>query len=101
MKKKINIAIVGLGQIGNYLLNEISNKKKDIEIKTGKKILISAISAKNINKKRKYKINKKIFFKNPLEIIKKKNIDILIEAIGFSDGISKKVVTESLKKKFM
>ena len=28
MKKKINIAIVGLGQIGNYLLNEISNKKK-------------------------------------------------------------------------
>ena len=43
MKKKINIAIVGLGQIGNYLLNEISNKKKDIEIKTGKKILISAI----------------------------------------------------------
>jgi len=99
MKKKINIAIVGLGQIGNYLLNEISNKKKDIEIKTGKKILISAISAKNINKKRKYKINKKIFFKNPLEIIKKKNIDILIEAIGFSDGISKKIVTKSLKKK--
>ena len=99
MRKKINIAIVGLGQIGNYLLNEISNKKKDIEIKTGKKILISAISAKSINKKRKYKINKKIFFKNPLEIIKKKNIDILIEAIGFSDGISKKIVTEALKKK--
>ena len=99
MKKKINIAIVGLGQIGNYLLNEINKKKKDIELKTGKKILISAISAKNINKKRKYKINKKIFFKNPLEIIKKKNIDILIEAIGLSDGISKKIVSESLKNK--
>ncbi len=99
MKKKINIAIVGLGQIGSYLLNEINNKKKDIELKTGKKILISAISAKNIKKKRKYKINKKIFFKNPLEIIKKKNIDILVEAIGFSDGISKKIVSESLKNK--
>ena len=99
MKKKINIAIVGLGQIGNYLLNEINNKKKDIELKTGKKILISAIAAKNIKKKRKYKINKKIFFKNPLEIIKKKNIDILVEAIGFSDGISKKIVSESLKNK--
>tara|TARA_Y100000590_G_scaffold355261_1_gene408930 strand:- start:374 stop:1666 length:1293 start_codon:yes stop_codon:yes gene_type:complete len=99
MKKKINIAIIGLGQIGGYLLNEINHKKKDIEIKTGKKISIVAISAKNINKKRKYKINKNIFFKNPLEIIKTKNIDILIEAIGLSDGISKKVVVESLKNK--
>ena len=26
MKKKINIAIVGLGQIGSYLLNELNNK---------------------------------------------------------------------------
>ena len=41
MKKQFSIAIVGLGQIGNYLLNEINNKKKDIELKTGKKILIS------------------------------------------------------------
>jgi len=99
MKKKLNIAIIGLGQIGNYLLNEINIKKKDIELKTGKNITISAISAKNINKKRKYKINKKIFFKNPLEIFKKKNIDILIEAIGNSDGISKKIVVEALKRK--
>ena len=51
MKKKVNIAIVGLGQIGSYLLNELNNKKKDIETKTGKKISIEAISAKNINKK--------------------------------------------------
>ncbi len=28
MKNKINIAIVGLGQIGNHLFNEIKIKKK-------------------------------------------------------------------------
>ena len=99
MKKKVNIAVVGLGQIGNYLLNELYKKRNDIEIKTGKKIQVVAISAKNINKKRKYKINKKIFFKNPLEILKKKKIDILFEAVGMADGLSKKIVEESLKKK--
>ena len=99
MKKNINIAVVGLGQIGNYLLNELNTKKKDIELKTGKKINIVAISAKNLNKKRKYKINKKIFYKNPLDIINKKNVDILYEVIGLSDGISKKIVENSLKKK--
>ncbi len=99
MKTSYNIAIMGLGQIGNYLFNEINLKKKDIQIKTGKKIKIVAISAKNKNKKRKYKINKKIFYSNPLNVIKNLNIDILIEAIGNSDGISKKIVESALKNK--
>ena len=97
--KKINIAVVGLGQVGNYLFNELNNKKKDIELKTGKKIEIVAISAKNKNKKRKFKINKSIFFKNPLNIIKNKKIDILFEVIGQSDGVSKKIVETALKNK--
>ena len=72
MSKTFNIAVVGLGQIGSYLLNELNTKKKDIQNKTGKKINIVAISAKNKKKKRSFKINKKIFYSNPLEIIKKK-----------------------------
>ncbi len=99
MSKLINIAVVGLGQVGNYLLNELNTKKKDIELKTGKKINVVAVSARSINKKRKFKVNKKIFYKNPLEIFKKNNIDILFEAIGLSDGISKKVVETALKSK--
>tara|TARA_B100000686_G_scaffold335191_1_gene403487 strand:- start:852 stop:2138 length:1287 start_codon:yes stop_codon:yes gene_type:complete len=99
MKKMINIAVVGLGNVGAYLLNELNKKKQEIENKTGRKINVIAISAKNINKKRRFKINKKIFYKNPLNIIKKKEIDILFELIGQSDGISKKIVEQSLKKK--
>ena len=74
MKNIINIAVVGLGQVGIYLLNELNNKKKDIELKTGKKIEVVAVSAKNINKKRQFKVDKKIFFKNPLEIFDKKKL---------------------------
>ena len=92
IKKNIDIAIVGLGQIGIYLYNELNNKKKDIEIKTGKKINIVAISAKKKNKKRRFKINKKIFYTNPLKIFKEKKIDILFESIGQSDGMSKRLL---------
>ena len=99
MKNSINIAVVGLGQIGNYLLNELNNKKKIIKLLTGKNIKITAISAKNKNKKRKYKINKKIFYKDPFEILNKKKIDILFECIGLADGISKKIVEKALKNK--
>ena len=99
MKKTYNIAVVGLGQVGIYLLNELNNKKKSIETKTGSRINLVAISAKNIKKKRKFKFNKKIFYTNPLEILKKHKVDILFEAIGLSDGVSKKIVEKALKSK--
>ena len=99
MNNIINIAVIGLGQIGNYLLNELNKKTNEIELKTGKKIKIVAISAKNKNKKRRFKIDKKIFFSNPLKIFKEKKIDILFESIGQSDGISKKIVEKALKNK--
>ena len=99
MNKNIKIAIIGLGQVGNYLYNELNLKKKDIEKKTGKKIKIVAISAKNKNKKRRFSISKKIFYRNPLLIFKNEKIDILFECIGLSDGISKKVIETALKNK--
>ena len=99
MNKTLNIAVIGLGNVGGYLLNELNKKKKEIEIQTSKKIYVVAISARNINKKRKFKINKKIFYKNPFKILKEKKIDILFELIGLSDGVSKKIVEQAIKKK--
>ena len=58
MKNIVKLVIIGLGQIGGYLYNELKIKKKDIELKTGKKIKIVGISAKFRNKKRKFKIDK-------------------------------------------
>ena len=99
MNQIIKIAIVGLGQVGIYLYNELITKKKDIEKKTGKKIKIVAISAKNKNKKRRFSISKKIFYKDPFKIFQKENVDILFECIGLSDGVSKKIVELALKEK--
>ena len=97
--KKINIGIIGLGTIGGRLYKEILSKKKDIEIKTSKKVNILSISAKNIKKKRDIKFKRKIFYKNPLDIANDPKIDVVFELIGLSDGISKKVVELSIKNK--
>ena len=99
MNKIIKIAIIGLGQVGIYLYNELNIKKKEIEKKTGKKIKIVAISAKNKNKKRRFNISKKIFYTNPFKIFENEQIDILFECVGLSDGISKKIVETALKKR--
>jgi homoserine dehydrogenase len=99
MNNTIKIAIVGLGQVGNYLYNEINIKKRDIELKTEKKIKIVAISAQSKTKKRKFKIDKNIFYSNPIKIISEIKPDILFEVIGQPDGISKRIVELALKNK--
>ena len=97
--KNIGIGIIGLGNIGSRLYKEIISNKKDIGLKTNTRISIVAISAKNINKKRSFKVKKKIFSKNPLDIVKNPKVNIVIELIGKSDGISKKIIEISLKNK--
>ena len=97
--KKIGIGIIGLGNIGSCLYKEIISKKKDIGLKTHTNINIVAISAKNINKKRNFKVRRNIFFNNAFDVTKNPKVNIVIELIGFSDGISKKVFEEALKNK--
>ncbi len=97
--KKINIAIVGFGNIGSYFYNILSKNKKNIAIKTGKFPIIKYISAKNIKKKRKFNIPKSKWIKNPITLTKKKDVDIIIELVGGSESIAKKLVFSALKNK--
>ena len=97
--KKIGIGIIGLGNIGSRFYKEIISNKREIGLKTGTNINIVGVSAKNINKKRNFKVQKNIFFKNPLDITINPKVNIVIELIGLSDGISKKIVESALKNK--
>jgi len=97
MKKKINIAIVGLGNIGLCLYQYLSLNKKELSNKTNVIPNIVYVSAKNINKKRKVTIPKNKWIKNYLELVKKKEVDIIVELIGGAEGAAKKLVFEALK----
>ena len=97
--KKINIAIIGFGNIGSYFYKILEKNKKAITTKTGKVPFVKYISAKSISKKRNIKIPKSKWFKNPMYLTSKKNIDVIVELIGGSDGIAKKIVFSALKNK--
>ena len=97
--KKINIAIVGFGNIGSYFYRILEKNKKKIFAKTGKKPFIKYISAKNFNKKRKIKIPKSKLIKKPLSIPLMKDVDVLFELIGGAEGMAKKLVFSALKNK--
>ena len=96
---KINVALAGFGNIGSYFYKILEKNKKNIAKKTGKVPYIKYVSAKNLNKKRIVKIPKKKWIKNPLNLVYRNDVDIIVELIGGSEGIAKKLVFSALKNK--
>ena len=99
MKKKVNIAIAGFGNIGSYFYKVLEKSKNNIFIKTAKIPLVKYISAKNINKKRLIKIPKTKWINNPLNLPLIDEVDIIFELIGGSEGVAKKLVFSALRNK--
>ena len=71
--KKLNIAIIGLGNIGSYLFQYLKNNKKYYQ-KNNCIPNVTYISAKNRNRNRGFKINKKLWLKNYLDATKNKKL---------------------------
>ena len=99
MKKRINIAICGLGNIGSYLYKYLIKNKKQLTEKNRSIPNILLVYAKNKKKKRNFTIPKKKWAKNFDEIIKNKKIDLIVELIGGSEGAAKNLVFKALNHK--
>ena len=97
--KKLNIAIVGLGNIGSYLFKYLKKNKRILAKKNNCIPNILYVSAKNKKRNRGFKINKKIWLNNFLDATKNKNVDLIIELIGGAEGPAKKLVFNALKNK--
>ena len=97
--KKLNIAIVGLGNIGSYLFQYLNDNKKILTEKNNCLPVIKYVSARNKIKKRNIKIKKKQWLTDYLEATKKKDIDLVVELIGGAEGAAKKLVFNALKNK--
>ena len=97
--KKMNIAIIGLGNIGSYLYKYLNKNKKILSKKNNCIPNVLYISAKNKKNKRDFNVKKKQWLNNYLSATKKKDIDLIVELIGGAEGPAKKLVFNALKNK--
>ena len=70
--RKLNIAIIGLGNIGSYLFKYLKENKNILTEKNNCIPNISYVSARNKRRKRLIKIKKNLWLDNYLDATKKK-----------------------------
>ena len=97
--KKLNIAIIGLGNIGSYLYKYLNDNRKILTKKNNCLPFIKYVSAKNKKRKRNIKIKSSQWLNNYLDATKFQDVDLIVELIGGSEGPAKKLVFNALKNK--
>ena len=97
--RKLNIAIIGLGNIGSYLFKYLKDNKKILTEKNNCVPIVKYVSAKNKNRKRKITFKQNQWLNNYLDATKSKDVDLIVELIGGAEGPAKKLVFSALKNK--
>ena len=97
--KKINIAIIGIGNIGSFLFKYLKENKKILTEKNNCIPNLVYVCARNKSKKRNVKLDKVKWLNNYLDATKFKDVDLIVELIGGADGAAKRLVFNALKNK--
>jgi homoserine dehydrogenase len=80
--KKINIGLIGFGNIGCGMIKILQQRKSLLAQKIGIEIVIKKICDKDLTKKRNVFVDKSLLTNNAFDIINDPQIDIIVELIG-------------------
>lgn len=97
MVKKINIGIIGFGNVGSGVVKILRERKAYLCEKLDLEIAVKKICDKDLSKKRNVAVDRQALTQEANEIINDPQIDIVVELIG---GIhpAKEFISESIKK---
>lgn len=97
MKDTVNIAIAGLGTVGIGVCKIIQQNADLLQKRSGKRIIVHAVSARDRSKSRGVDLSAARWFENPTIMATDPEIDLYVELIGGSEGVAKDSVEAALK----
>src|SRR3989338_5482025 len=95
--KKINIGIIGFGNVGSGVIKILRGRKSFLSEKLDLEIVVKKVCDKDLSLKRNISVDRQILVQDAVGLINDPQIDIVVELIG---GIhpAKEFIIESLKK---
>lgn len=82
MLKPIKIGLIGLGNVGQGVINVLSTNADEITRRVGRPVVVSHASARDLSRKRNVSLDGIELVADAMEIAANADVDIVIEAIG-------------------
>ena len=95
--KDFSLGIIGLGTVGTATIKLLEEQLVNINKKSGKNIIIKAISARDVSKPRGINISKYDWEESPIKLTEREDIDAIVELIGGSDGLAKELAYSTIE----
>ena len=93
----LRVGIAGLGTVGGGLVKLLQQQAKIIEARCGVPIVVTAVSARNRTQQRDFDVANLVWHENAVLLARDKNVDVVCELIGGSDGISLELCVSALE----
>lgn len=96
MTGTLKIGVAGLGTVGGGVLRILEQNADILERRSGVRLRISAVSARDRNRDRGLSLEHYTWFDDATELAKSDEVDVVVELIGGEDGVAKAVVEAAI-----
>ena len=97
MTTPLRLGIAGLGTVGVGVVRIIRQQATLIEARTGRKVVISAVSARSKDKDRGVSLSDYAWEDDPVALAKRDDVDVFVELMGGDAGPAKDATEAAIK----
>ncbi len=97
MPEVLKVGIAGLGTVGSETFRILTERSDFLSHRSGKKIEVTAVSAKNRTAERGIDLSKVHWIDNARDLCHRSDVDVIVEVIGGSEGIAKEIAELALQ----
>src|SRR5471032_2635295 len=97
MTQPLKIGIAGLGTVGAGVVKLLAEHGRLLALRGGRPLKLVAVSARSKAKKRDIDLSKVRWERDPMALATAPDIDVVIELIGCSGGVARKLVQTALR----
>ncbi len=97
MTDSVRLGVAGLGTVGTGLLNLLERNGDGIAQRSGRRIEVRAVSARDRRKNRGADLSQLEWFDDPRALAVSDDVDVFVELIGGEDGVARDSVEAALR----
>ena len=97
MKAPLRIGIAGLGTVGAGVVKLLAEHGRLLSLRGGRPLKVVAVSARRKARKRDIDVSRVRWESNPMALATAPDIDVVVELIGGSSGVARRLVQTALR----